>query len=259
VNAPTDPLELRFAALARTDDDSDWNAVRRRRSRPALAMALGVFVLAALGAGAAFGLYEDVLPFASQPPAPKPVVRDFRSLFGGEYAPPGMDPHVLAGETRLVATYRNGRRRYTLYVAPTKTGGFCETFTHLFGGCRQARTLPPGAHAPPPGEINSYAIGLLGVMSSAGATILGGDLLLPPGTTLSVDFADGTSIQVPVTYVSPPIDAGFFLYPGPHDHVRPGREAISLTARDRNGKVLAKALVLPTTPPGPTGRSRTTR
>jgi hypothetical protein len=255
MSTPIDPLELRFAALARVDDDSDWAGVRRRRSRPALAVAFGVLLLATLGAGAAFGLYDDVLPFESQPPAPEPVVKDFQSLFGGEYAPPGMDPHVVAGETRRVATYRNGRHRYVLYVAPTKTGGFCESFVRLFGGCRQTRSLPPGAPTGVPGDTNSYAIGLMGDMTPAGATILGGDLLLPPGTTLSVEFADRTTVQIPVTYVSPPIDAGFFLYPVPSEHVRAGHQAISLTARNRDGEVVAKALVLPARAPGPASRS----
>ena len=157
----TDVLQQRLDALAPQHDDSDWSAIRRRRRRPRLlALASALFVLA-VGVGAAFGIYGDVLPFADQPPAPKPVVRDFNTFFGGGYAPPGMDPHVLAAETRRVATYRNGRHLYVLYVAPTKTGGFCDSFTHLFGGCRQVRSLPPGAPHGQPDEIDPYAIGTM--------------------------------------------------------------------------------------------------
>lgn len=256
---PTDVLRQRLDALASQHDDSDWAAIRRRRRRPkALALAGAVFVLA-VGVGAAFGIYGDVLPFGDQPPAPKPVVRDFNTFFGGEYAPPGMDPHVLAGDTRRIATYHNGRHIYVLYVAPTKTGGFCDSFTHLFGGCRQVRSLPAGAPKGGTDEINSFAIGTMGEISPKGATILGGDLLLPPGTSLNVEYADGTAAEIPVTFVSPPIDAGFFLYPVPAEHIRIGHEAIYLTARDKGGHVLAKARVTPGLAPKGRPERRTTR
>src|SRR5205807_10167905 len=87
-----DLLEQRLTALTNLQDDSDWSAVRRQRRRPAvLALAAAaVVVTAILGVGAAFGIYGDVLPFGSQEPAPAPVVKDFRTLFGGEGAPPGM-------------------------------------------------------------------------------------------------------------------------------------------------------------------------
>jgi hypothetical protein len=235
-------LEQRFAALVHPGDDSDWTAVRRRGRRPArLSIGVGILVVAVVSAGAAYGLYRGTLPFASQEPAPAPVVKDFQTLFGGEAAPPGMDPHVLAGETKRVATFADGK--YVLYVAPTKTGGFCESFVRLFGGCRQDRKLPAGAPTGGSDEVNPFAIGLMGAMSSRGPTILGGDLLLPAGTLLSVEFADGSSAEVPVVFVSPPIDAGFFLYPVPAEHVRLGHEARYLIARDADGRLLAKARV----------------
>jgi hypothetical protein len=254
-----DLLEQRLTALANTNDDSDWDAVRRNRWRPsALALATTAFVLAALGAGAAFGLYAGVLPFGSQQPAPAAVVKDFKTFFGSEGAPPGMDPHVLAGEARRVASFAGGK--YTLYVAPTKTGGFCESFTHLFGGCRQMRALPPSAPPGGPDELNRYAIGSMGEVGSQGTTILGGDLLLPPGTSLAVQFADGSAADIPVTFVSPPIDAGFFLYLVPAEHVRLGHEAIYLTARREDGTIVANARVQPHfAPPGLPLRDRTTK
>jgi hypothetical protein len=245
-----DLLEQRFAALADHEDDSDWAAIQRRRRRPAaVVLAVGVLVLATIGVGAGFALYDDVLPFGSQPAAPTPVVRDFQTLFGGQFAPPGMDPHVLAGEARRVATYGNGRHRYVLYLAPTKTGDFCESFTHLFGGCRQTRT--PGAPDSGIGEVNPFAIGEFGEMSARGAIMLAGDLLLPPGTTLTVELADGTSAEIPVTFVSPPIDAGFFLYPVPAEHIRLGHDPTYLTARDPDGHVVSRSRVCCTNPHGP--------
>ena len=249
-----DPLEVHLNALANTENDSDWAGVRHRaRRRTALVLGTAVLVAACLGVGAAFGLYRDVLPWGKQPPAPAPVVKDFDTFFGGKYAPPGMDPHVLAGETRRIATFRNGRHRSVLYVAPTKNGGFCDSFTHLFGGCRQVRKLPPGAPPPKHGEVNPFAIGTYGEMREEGSmlvnTLLAGDLLLPPGTTLSVEFADGASTDIPVIFVSPPIDAGFFFYPVPSEHVRLGYEATFLTARDAGGQIVARTRVEYELPP----------
>ncbi|HUK94592.1 MAG TPA: hypothetical protein VLU96_05995 [Gaiellaceae bacterium] len=238
----TDLLAQRFEALADQENDSDWVAVRRRRRRPAvLALAVGVVVVATLGVGAAFALYGDVLPFGSQPPAPKSEVRDFQEF--SKFAPPGMDPQVLAGETRRIATFPDGRRRVVLYVAPTKKGGFCEVFAKRFGGCRQTRTLPAGAPTGRPGEVNSYAIGMTVESGEQGATHLGGDILLPPGTSLHVEFADGASAEIPVIFVSPPIDAGFFYYRVPEEHLGKGHEATYMTARDREGHVVARVRV----------------
>jgi hypothetical protein len=237
-----DLLGQRLAAFAHPQDDSDWTAIHRRQRRlPRLVLGIGLLVVAVVAAGAVFGLYREVLPFASQEPAPAPVVKDFQTLFGGEAAPPGMDPHVLAGETKRVATYAGGK--YVLYVAPTKTGGFCESFVRLFGGCRQERTLPPGAPIGRPDEIDPFAIGTMGAMSGNGPTILGGDLLLPAGTSLSVEFADGSSAAIPVVFVSSPIDAGFFLYPVPAEHLRVGHGARYLVAHDPHGDVVAKARI----------------
>jgi hypothetical protein len=242
-----DLLEQRLTALANVQDDSDWNALRQRRRRPAyLALSAGaVIVIAVLSVGAAFGLYGDVLPFGSQDPAPPPVVKDFETLFSGEGAPPGMDPRVRASETRRVATFKNGSHEYVLYVAPAKNGGFCESFVNLFGGCRQVRD-PAGApyYHPGPGEIDPFAIGVSGLMSSENtAAILGGHLLLPPGTSLSIEFADGSSEKIPVVFVSAPIDAGFFLYAVPAEHISEGHQATWMTARGQDGDVVAKARI----------------
>jgi hypothetical protein len=103
--------------------------------------------------------------------------------------------------------------------------------------------LPPGAPTGGPDEIDPFAIGTMGAMSGNGPTILGGDLLVPPGTALSVEFADGSSAAIPVVFVSKPIDAGFFLYPVPTEHVRLGHEARYLIARDTHGDVVAKARI----------------
>ena len=262
MSAPLDLLEQRLGALAKNHDDSDWNAIRRRRRRPAaMALAVAVLAITVFGVGAAFGLYDVVLPFESQPPAPQPVVKNFETLFGGQYAPPGMDPQVLAGETRRVATYQSGRHRYVLYVAPTKTGGFCESFVRLFGGCRQVRSLPLGAPTGGSDEFDRFAIGSFGDVSARGTTIVGGDLLLAPGTTLGAEFADGSSVEIPVTYVSKPIDAGFFLYPVTAEHLGEGHELTYLTARDRDGRVVARERMQPAFAPRGPGqrRSRATR
>ena len=89
--------------------------------------------------------------------APLPVKRDFSDLSLG--APPGMDPGAIASQARKVATFRIDGKAHVLWVAPTRSGGFCETFTDMFGGCRKSRT-PPKRYQRERGAVNPFLLGL---------------------------------------------------------------------------------------------------
>ena len=111
----------------------DWAEARRRgrrsrRQRLALAALAGVPILIALLVAPAFGLGRGVLPFFGAEKAPQPVVLDFTSLFSTG-APPGMDPGVIASETRKVGVWQFEGKVHTLWVAPTREGGFCFEWT----------------------------------------------------------------------------------------------------------------------------------
>ena len=100
---------------------------------------------------------------------------------------------------------------HTLYVAPRTAGGFCFLWTDYGGGCADpedaaAATTDPEARP-------------LGVEWLAGdyATFTDG-YVRGDAQTVEARFADGTSVTVPVTWVSAPIDAGFFAYVVPPAH-----------------------------------------
>ena len=134
----------RCAAITDTRDDSDWLDVQRRVRRSSRRRKLTIALIAAaavLIVAPAFALRGSIIDFFSADPAPANVVRDFGSLEVG--APPGMAPGVDPEQARKVASFPFDGKQHVLYVAPTKGGGFCESWTKAFGGCRTTRTLTP--------------------------------------------------------------------------------------------------------------------
>jgi hypothetical protein len=218
----SDPIAERFAPLRNPVDDSDWDAVvqnGRRVPRPAI-LAAAAMMLAVLVAAPAFGLHEPVLPFLGREQAPKPIVRDFATLDEG--APPGMAPGVIAGETRRVTTVRLSDGGHTLFVAPTRDGGFCLLWTKMWGGCDRYGTVPlsPSFGGEP------YV-----VSGHVDAEWIHG---------LEIRFTDGSRVEPKVTWVSDPIGAGFFLY-----EVPAGRTPEALVAVDEDGDIVVEELVSP--------------
>ena len=134
----------RCAAITDTRDDSDWLDVQRRVRRSSRRRKLTIALIAAaavLIVAPAFALRGTIIDFFSADPAPAHIVRDFGSLEVG--APPGMAPGVDPQQARKVASFPFDGKQHVLYVAPTKGGGFCQSWTNAFGGCRATRTLTP--------------------------------------------------------------------------------------------------------------------
>jgi hypothetical protein len=238
-----DVLGARLAALANPIDDSDWLDVRRRVSRRLIdrrRLAVAAFAAAlAIGIAApAFGLHYTVIEWFRAEPAPERVQLEFSQLAIG--APEGMDPGVIPNSARKVTEVRHDGKLYTLWVAPTKEGGFCKTWSNLFGGCRQSRTPPP---LPPAlqGDLNPFLLGLsVGRDERGVAQYLTGDVLATESARIVADFADGDQVEIPVLWVSPPIDAGFFLYFLPAEHRTPGHHLTAVRAEDENGDLIAR-------------------
>ena len=67
-----------------------------------------------------------------------------------------MDPGIVPNAARKVTVVTLSDGPHTLWVAPTKSGGFCETWTGLWGGCR-SRQAPAGA--PRAGKLEICARG----------------------------------------------------------------------------------------------------
>ena len=185
-------------ALEVADVLPDWSDVvtraNRHRARKILsigAVAAVILVATAVVAGPAFGLrLGSIINFWSSAGAPAHVRHDFSGFDLG--APPGLAPGAIASQTRRITVTQFGGGSHTLYVSPTKSGGFCFTWTDAVGGCDQLGTVPL--------NISWGPHQVLGTVASAYVS------------TVKIAFDDGTLTEPQITWVSGPINAGFFAY-----------------------------------------------
>ncbi|HEY3185649.1 MAG TPA: hypothetical protein VGJ77_22585 [Gaiellaceae bacterium] len=101
---------------------------------------------------------------------------------------------------------------HALWVAPTRSG-WCLAFTNAAGGCERRVNGPPPALVA--GEMNAEIFNLFERSSGVATTDISGSIHARPGRALFVRFEGGGRARIPVTYVSAPIDAGFFYYDVP--------------------------------------------
>ncbi|MGD0273817.1 MAG: hypothetical protein ABSB96_08830 [Gaiellaceae bacterium] len=235
----------------------------RRPSRRVLAWAVVVAsLLVILFATPAFGLLRNWIgrmdvPFSGKS-APYEAKRDFADLSIG--APRGMDPQAIVSESRKVATFKVSGKTVVLYVAPTRKGGFCWSF-NAGGSCLSSRpTARTFAHTPR--MIREEKLWLLSVESRFAFGPLdkrdrgkprayvyympsvSGVVLAAKAAALRLVFEDGSSAQIPFVWVSKPIDAGFFLYGVPSEHLRAGSRPVSLSELDSRGRLIARQTFL---------------
>lgn len=222
-----DLLAERFAALTNRVDDSDWLDVRRRaRTAPRRWLLIPVAAaIAVIAVGSAFAVYRELVDFISAEPAPENVKVNFADLNAG--APPGMAPGVVASKARGVLRRKLHGRQHTLWVAPTESGGFC---AYLLGprgggggGCTAAG-VPLSSGAIQPNEDSP-----LGVFGSVAAR---------DSTYVDVVHEDGSTTRVDLVWVSPPIDAGFFVAEVPVE-----RGVIGFVARSEGGEEVAREML----------------
>ena len=228
-----DELGERFANLRHPPDGQDWLEVRRLarsgrrlRRRFALAVAAAAVVVAA---APAFGLGSKLVRiFESGEPAPAPIERSFGDLDAD--APPGLETGVVASQARKIVLPGN----VALWIAPTSKGGFCLFVAGGGGQCDTARalefwpTFSIGGDFSPQGVIES------------GPVLIDGATTLNDAASVEVRFEDGSSVTIPVVWVSAPIDAGFFGYEVPLAHLRVGARPTLLILRDVNGDELRR-------------------
>jgi hypothetical protein len=242
-------IQARFDGVANLLDDRDWGDVisragsagGRRRVPTRLVLAAVVAVLAATVTAVAFGWPQTFVDFFSSPSAPARV----KNWFGAENvaAPSGMSPDAIPGEARKIATatfdasglHPDRPTLHTLYVAPRRGGGFCYEWTNFSGSCADATSTAAYAKTHP-------AARPLGVSSIGNdfPLVVGGTIRAGTAKTVQARFADGTTVTIPVTWVSAPIDAGFFVYPVPPAHQTRADALASVVALDGNGNVVGR-------------------
>ena len=225
-----DEIDANVTSVSSRASSKAWQGVLARR-RLGLLLA-GVVVVLLLVTGVAFTFGLPVLDFgqAEKAPPESRVVKNFAVLDQG--APPGMATDVIPNETRKVATFGEE----TLWVAPTKQGGFC-TDLGGGGGCDRLGTVPlnvswaierSGAN-----PLSEKSFGELPVVDQ-----LNGYVNARWADALEVRFEDGDVIKPDVVWVSKPIEAGFFVQRIPVTHRQAGHLISAVVALDRDGKVV---------------------
>jgi hypothetical protein len=244
-----DLLQTRFEPL-RDDSQGDWRDVLRRVSRRSrhrrLTIAAALVLGAVLVAPAALALRSTVVDFFQSEPASPRLVLDFARMDVG--APPGMENHVLYEQTRKIFERKlESGKTLTLWVAPTKTGGFCEALVGPRGGggmgCLQKRvpvapTIAVQGTMSPDGVIRS------------GPVLVSGSVGMDKADTIELHYRDGDVDRQTLTWVSSPIDVGFFLFDVPERHWPKEHRFERLVLRDAEGRELYSEAV---TLQGPVG------
>jgi hypothetical protein len=234
-------LEERFAALAAPMDGANWDDVRRRARQAGRKRLLGATIatLAAVAiATPAFGLQHAVIDWFQAEPAPEPVQLDFAQL--GVGAPEGMDPGVILNSARKVMVAQREGKRHVLWVAPTRQGGFCYLWTGLTGGCLKDRVEPsvPGMFS---ADLHPFLVGASWSPDERGVVQwVDGRVLAAGVERLVAEYADGDRQEIPVVWVSPPIDAGFYVLWVPAEHRRVGHHLTAVVAESPDGEAIAR-------------------
>lgn len=233
-------IEERFAGLTFPADGADWDDVVRRARRAGRKRIVGVaaVALAAVAvATPALGLQRVVIEWFEAEPAPERVQLDFAQL--GVGAPEGMDPGVVPGSARRVTAIHHEGKTHVLWVAPTQAGGFCFSWTGLHGGCVKDRVEP--AVPVRSGDLHPFLLGASSSPDEKGIVQwVSGHLLATAAERLVAEYADGARAEIPLFWVSPPIDAGFYLYSIPPAHRSLGSHVTALVAEGPDGAVLAR-------------------
>ena len=233
----TDELFERFQALQRPGAPA-WHdvleRVGRRRGRQRMLLAAAAAVVVVIAAPTALALRGTIVNFLDSEPASRGVVLDFQRMDAG--APPGLNNNVIYGQTKRIFERRiiDGRV-LTLWVAPNRRGGFCMALSgprHEGGfGCLWDHR-PPISVTQEIGASNPDGVILRGPF------LVWGTLELEGAQTIEMVYEDGSRESQPVTWVSEPIGAGFFLFDVGKAHWVHGHRIDELVVLSGSGKEL---------------------
>jgi hypothetical protein len=234
-------LVERFAPLRKEGEAVDWRRISRRsrRVRRRAAMLIVAVVAVIVVSAPAFGWHRTIINWLDADEASQKVQIEFAQL--GVGAPPEYELGIEHEKARTVASVTHAGKTYVLSVAPTKKGGFCFWWGDVFTSCRQERTPPPDLPEPNPGGLASFRLGstwmldAIGVIRSVAGNLIGSD-----AEQLFAVYADGERVEIPLTWVSEPIDAGFYIHFTPAEHRRVGMHMTALEATTSEGRVVAR-------------------
>jgi hypothetical protein len=251
-------LAQRFHALVYDVRDPSWEDVEHRAERVALPRVPGSetrrrrFVLAAAVAGTlvlaipALGLPQRVAKlFEEGARAPMRTERLFSTLDRG--APAGLETHVIPGSARkALETVLPGAYEATLWLAPTRDGGYCELIEindrrgnargSAGPGCTGARAAP-GFGMVVPGPVDRDGV-------VEGPLVIHGHTRERSAVSARILFEDGSNAVATLTWISEPIDAGFFVYGAPEAHWRKGALPTAAELLDAQGSVVGRWVAL---------------
>jgi hypothetical protein len=218
--APAQDQLPSFEHLVQHTPAGDARKAREVR-RLKIALPMAAALAAVIATAPALGINIPFLDFSSAPSAPDRIVRNFDDLDKG--APEGMASGVVGSETREVGTFKLSDGAHTLWVAPTRSGGMCAEWSNAFGGCDALGIVPL--------DVTYSGGGLRGQHNT-----IGGNVNLAWADTVEVRLDDGTTLTPALTYVSKPINRGFFLIDVPAE-----RSIESVVARDSRGALVASS------------------
>ena len=212
-------------------------AVARPHRRRLVAIALAVALVVVLAAPALAYLLGWIgrhdVSYSQSKPAPNVVKKQFADLAIG--APPSMRPGVEAAYAREVGRFRVRGKLRALWVAPTRSGGFCFTWEKLWGGC-----LPrPSDRLRRP--LDTGWGGAVKLGEAPRTIMVSGTITGDTAARLELVYRDGKRTSIPFVYVSRPIDAGFFDLWIPESRQAGSGRPKEVVLYDRSGKVMARA------------------
>jgi hypothetical protein len=226
-------LTTRFAELADRTHDASWMEVvarakpaRRHRRRVPIAIA-ATLASAVLIVSPATGVGGKVVRlFDRAEPPPHRIVLSLETWNG-----PQLREGVQARRAiKVLDAHLTPHTMSTLWVAPTKDGGFCTNN----GSCYES-----GFHY----NRLGLEVCLCGGVAHDGE-ILAGPVMLSGETTneladsLLLRFEDGESRSIPLVWVGEPINTAFFLYGVPKRHWQKGHLPTTLTMLAADGDQL---------------------
>jgi hypothetical protein len=169
--------------------------------------------------------------FAGNEPAPPPVQLSFEDLQRG--VPKSFQ---LAGSARKVIEVASPDGPVVVWAAPLNSGGFC----YAVGTAGRDGNASTCTDRSVPLDPWPFSVEKPKEKLAGGPFVLVGYALDHQAASVRVRFDNGEVATVPLTWVSPPIDAAFFVLWVPKYHWLDGSERFDVSSYDANGAELAR-------------------